>query len=119
MGEFTIELKDLWFYSFHGLYEEEKMVGGDFVVDFSGIYKCNKDQVTSLSDSVNYVSLYDIIKNEMMQAQALLEKVASNIVNKVHQQFPEFIEVQVCITKKNPPIAGIRGSVAVRLKKKF
>ena len=33
MGEFTIELRGLQFYSFHGLYEEEKKVGGEFIVD--------------------------------------------------------------------------------------
>ena len=36
MGEFIIELKGLQFYSFHGLYAEEKKVGGEFVVDVSG-----------------------------------------------------------------------------------
>lgn len=119
MGEFTIELNDLWFYSFHGLYEEERRVGGEFAVDFTGVYKYEGDKIISLKETVNYISLYDIIKHEMIKSQALLETVASNILNKVHQRFPEFKELQIRITKKNPPITGISGSVAVRLRREF
>jgi len=119
MGEFTIELKGLQFFSFHGLYEEERRVGGEFIVDLLARYKKEEIKITSLAQSVNYVSLFEIVKQEMITPQDLLETVAGNITDKAHLKFPELNEIEVYIVKKNPPINSIIGSVAVRLHKVY
>ena len=117
-GEFVIELKDLWFYSFHGLYEEERKVGGEFFVDL--FVKTNTEgTVTSIDDTINYAALYSIVKTEMNQPRDLLETIAQSIASKIHQTFPSVREMEICITKKNPPISGFNGNVAVHWKNTF
>jgi dihydroneopterin aldolase len=71
MGEFTIELRDLQFYSFHGLYEEEKKVGGEFIVDVLANDSSHRE-VSSIK-AVNYAEVFAIIKTEMNQPRELLE----------------------------------------------
>jgi dihydroneopterin aldolase len=116
MSEFIIELKQLYFFSFHGLYEEERKVGGEFVVDLFVKYPEEK-QITSLSQTINYAALYAIIKEEMNQPKDLLETLAQSIAEKIHTAYPSVNEIDIRIEKKNPPIVGFVGSVAVSFKK--
>ncbi|GEM_PF-75220 len=118
MGEITIELKDLQFYSFHGLYEEEKLAGGEFVVNLSvKLYENNT--ITSIEQTVNYAALYSLVKEEMSQPRELLETLAQSIAAKIHNAYSSVKEIDICIEKKNPPITGFTGSVAVRWKREY
>lgn len=119
-GEFTIELKSLCFFSFHGLYEEERKVGGEFVVDLSAKYAPEKNTfLANIDETVNYATLYKIVQEEMSQPRNLLETIAQSIAEKIHQAFPLVDEVEVSIEKKNPPVMNFTGSVGVRFKKLF
>jgi dihydroneopterin aldolase len=113
MNEFTIELKQLYFFSFHGLYEEEKKVGSEFVVDLFAKYYPGHGTLTSIEETVNYAALYEIVKAEMGQPKDLLETVAQSVAEKINQSFPLIKEIEIRIEKKNPPIDGFSGSVAV------
>ena len=119
MGKFTIELKDLWFFSFHGLHAEERDTGGEFRADLSAKIISAEETPSHLRDTVNYVTLYEIIKSEMHKPQALLETVASNISEKIRHELPLVSEIEIFIEKKNPPIVGFSGTVGVRYKKVF
>lgn len=111
--EFSIELKDCWFYSFHGLYEEERKTGGEFLVDV--IVKTDSAGViNSIDETINYSSVYKIVKTEMNQPRDLLETLTRSIAEKIHDTFPAVKQIEVCITKKNPPIKSYSGKVAVR-----
>lgn len=119
MGEFTIKLKDLQFYSFHGVYEEEKKTGGEFSVDLHVKYFTNDHEVRSIKETVNYVSLYEIVKTEMGQPKELLEILAQSIAEKIHTTFPLVKEINIRIEKRHPPIVGFMGAVAVSYRKVF
>jgi dihydroneopterin aldolase len=118
MGEFTIELKDLWFFSFHGLYEEEKKTGGEFLVNVF-VKTHSLKQVNSIEETINYADLYDLVKAEMNVPRDLLETLAQSIAEKIHQAFPSIKETSIRITKKNPPIAGVSGQMAVTYSEKY
>ena len=113
MSEFTIELKRLDFFSFHGLYEEERKVGGEFIVDLSAKYTPEQKAITSLDETINYAALYEIVKEEMNKPRDLLEILAQCITEKIQQTFPLIKEIKIRIEKKNPPIVGISGNVTV------
>ena len=83
MGEFTIELRNLEFYSFHGLYDEEKKVGGEFVVDAFAKFPAEDHILASIKETVNYAALFAIIKEEMAQPRELLETIAQSTAEKV------------------------------------
>ena len=118
-GELIIELKELQFFSYHGLFREEKKVGGEFAVDVAVKFTALKTKISKVDETVNYVSLYEIVKEEMNQPTDLLETVAQTIAEKIHQQFSKVTEVKIKIVKKNPPIINFPGSIAVVFEKKF
>jgi dihydroneopterin aldolase len=118
MAEFTIELKGLHFFSFHGLYGEEKKVGGEFLVDLF-VKFTEKKRITTIDETVSYASLYAIVKEEMNQPRELLETLTQSIADKIHTDYPSLKEIEIHIEKKNPPIIGFMGSVAVNYKKQF
>ena len=119
MGEFTIELKDLWFFSFHGLHEEERRAGGDFVVDVFAKFPAGENNITSIDETINYGALYTIVKEEMSQPIDLLETLAQSIAEKIHAKCSSLREIEVRIVKKNPPIVGFSGTVGVKYHKSY
>lgn len=119
MSEIIIELKQLYFFSFHGLYEEERKVGGEFVVDLFTKYSSGQNKISFIEQTVNYAALYEIVKAEMNQPRNLLETLAQSIAEKIYQSFPLLKEIEIRIEKKNPPIVGFMGSVGVRFQKKY
>jgi len=119
MGEYIIELKGLQFYSFHGLYEEEKKAGGEFVVDALVKISSNHDKVSSIKETVNYAEVFQIIKKEMNHPRELLETLTQSIAEKIHSKFSAIKEIEVRVAKKAPPILGFKGTVAATYRNTF
>ena|SRR6185503_19566084 len=119
MGEFTIELRDLEFYSFHGLYEEEKKAGGEFIVDVFAKFPAEDHILNSINETVNYAALFTIVKDEMNQPRELLETVAQSIAEKIYAKYSVIKEVEIRIEKKKAPIVGLKGSVAASYRKVY
>lgn len=119
MGEFIIELKGLQFYSFHGLYDEEKKIGGEFVVDVLAKLDSSHHEVSSIKETVNYAEVFAIVKKEMDHPRELLETLTQAISKKIHDKFSSIIEIEVRVEKKGPPIAGFNGTVAATYRTTF
>jgi len=107
-----INLSKLWFHAEHGLFEEEKILGGDFMVDISISYQ-PKSAPHQLSETIDYAAVYSLVKQKMAQPAALLETLVMNIADESLQTFPLAEEVCVSIQKTNPPIAGFTGNASV------
>ena len=118
-SEFTIELKSVNFFAFHGLHEEERKTGNEYEVDLSVKFITDGKMITKIDETINYVKLFEIVKQEMEQPRNLLETVAISITEKIQEHFGEVKEVEVRINKKNPPIVNFSGSVAVLYSKRF
>ena len=114
-----IYLKNIKIYAYHGCLEEEKKIGSDYLVnlivhaDLS--LSCESDE---LKDTVDYVALLDIVKNQMKMRANLLENVADRVVNKIISKFPSVKKAVVKIAKLNPPINGNIDEVVIRREKK-
>jgi dihydroneopterin aldolase len=60
------------FHAFHGLYEEEKKNGNNFVVNVD--IEVDTDGIISdLQQTVDYVEVFQLIQKRMLQATPLLE----------------------------------------------
>ncbi len=114
----TIHLNHIHFHAFHGLYEEEKILGNDYIIDASVHFK-EKDLITSIDKTINYVSIYNIIKTRMEIPALLLETVVMDIGSEIYKHFPNIGSVKISIKKMHPPIAGIEGYVGVTWEKQF
>lgn len=118
-SEFTIELKSVIFFAYHGLHAEERKTGNEYEVDLSVKYNGVGKKITKIEETINYVKLFEIVKQEMEQPRNLLETVAISITEKIQEQFSQAKEVEVRINKKNPPIINFSGSVAVIYSKRL
>lgn len=95
------------FRAYHGCREDEKINGNTFSVDFYGKFVSCASDSDCLEDTVNYGRVYDAVAEVMLGERCnLLETLASRILDKVRAGFPEFLHVKVCVSKKNPPVAG-------------
>ncbi len=114
----TIHLKDLQFFSFHGIHEEEKVLGNSFVV-YATVSFEGSQKITALEQTINYASVYQIIKKRMDLPTALLETLVQDMVELIHALDDRIKSVAVNIEKKNPPIASMEGSISVHYKKEY
>ena len=71
-----------------------------------------------LKDTIDYVSLLDIVKKEMLSPSKLLENVVKRVVDKIFLVFPKINKVSLEVSKLNPPINGNVFSVSVKNKVK-
>lgn len=111
----TIKLENLRFYCYHGLYAQERQTGGEYQVDLQ--VDCNNYDaglpISSLSQTIDYVQLYAIIKEEMNNPRDLLETLAMSIVNRIAAGCVcQHIAIE--IKKFAVPIPEFSGNTAVR-----
>ena len=104
----VIELEGMEFKAYHGVLEQEKVRGNEFVVDFRGELDLSAAaESDSLSDTLNYAEIYDIVAYEMSVPSELLENVAGRILKAIEAQFPQLISFSVRVSKKRPPMDGV------------
>ncbi|MEO8764540.1 MAG: dihydroneopterin aldolase [Ginsengibacter sp.] len=115
----TVYLHNLQFNSFHGIHEEEKILGNEYLVDASVEFHEEKQVITSIHDTVNYVDIYNIIKERMGVPSPLLETVVMDIGNEIHSEFPQLRSISISLKKMHPPVEGIQGAAGVNWQRQF
>ncbi|MGN1245107.1 MAG: dihydroneopterin aldolase [Muribaculaceae bacterium] len=109
-----ISFNRLRFRAFHGVMEQERLVGNDFEVSLTVEYPfCKAMESDNLDHTLNYALLYDVIATEMQQPSQLLEHVAGRIIKAVKARFPLVKGGSISVAKLTPPIKGQMESVAV------
>ena len=108
----TIEVKDMRIFGGHGVHEEEAVAGNEFLVSVSVSFQ-PEGKISSLSQTVDYVKLTEIIRKEMKERKQLLESLAQNIAAEARSAFGNTKQVSVNIRKLTPPIANFTGTVGV------
>ncbi|HUS03891.1 MAG TPA: dihydroneopterin aldolase [Chitinophagaceae bacterium] len=115
----TILLYNLKFYSFHGVHEEERILGNEYEVNADVQFHEESTEINSLSQSINYADVYALIKKRMHIPTPLLETVVMDIGNTIHEQYDYVRSIRVSLKKVHPPIQSIEGSVGVTWHKEF
>ncbi len=114
-----IKLKDIKIYAYHGCLKEESLIGGEYLVNLSVSSNLKISSISDeLKDTVDYVSLLDIIKKEMFSPSKLLENVVKRIIDRIFKLYPKINKVSIEVSKLNPPINGNVFSVSVKNKVK-
>ena len=83
----TIHLINIKFFSYHGVHEEERILGGEYELEMDVMFEETVNVITELRESVNYTDLYDIAKDHMNIPTPLLETVVMQIGEEVHQKY--------------------------------
>lgn len=114
----TIHLNNLKFNAKHGLYKEETILGNEYEIDIAITHVEVKEDIVEISQTINYVQVYELIANRMKQPTPLLETLAQDICKLILQNFSLANRVQIKINKLSPPISSFIGSVAVSFEMK-
>jgi dihydroneopterin aldolase len=115
----TVHLHNLHFNSFHGIHEEEKILGNEYLIDASVEFHEEKHVITSIHDTINYEDIYNIIKERMSVPTPLLETIVMEIGNEIHTEFPLVRSINISLKKMYPPIEGIEGAAGVSWQRQF
>jgi len=106
------------FYSFHGHYREEQIVGNKFIVDLTIETDMRvPSESDNLKDAVNYQQAYLIVKAEMEKKSHLLEHIAGRILDALYEQMEGISKATIKVSKLNPPMGGRIGCVSVVMEK--
>ncbi len=107
LTESYISLHDLHFHAFHGVLPQERKVGNDYVVNVKVKVDVAEAMVSDqVEATVNYATLYNIVKEVMDTPSALLENVAYRMAEETFSAFPSIQEVHICVRKVNPPFGA-------------
>ncbi len=109
-----IHIEGMHFYAYHGCFKEEQVVGTDFSVDILlTIDTSVAQQSDNLADTIDYQTIYQIVKREMMIKAKLIEHLAHRILSAVTAQYIAITFGQVAIRKLNPPLGGKMDAVNI------
>ena len=112
MGQ--IQIENMEFYSFHGHFKEEQIVGNKFLVDLTiETDMRTPSESDNLKDAVDYQRIYQIIKLQMGKKSHLLEHIAGRIIEATYAEMTGIQKITVKVSKMNPPMGGKIGSVSI------
>jgi dihydroneopterin aldolase len=117
-SHFLISLERLPFHAPHGVYEGEANTGNALEVDVF-LRVDGSSAVHHLDETVNYVLVYELVRDIMTERRALLEALCQEIAARLEADFPQLQHLEVRIRKLTPAIAHFSGSVAVSYSKSF
>jgi len=113
MSVFRIKLSGLRFYGRIGVFNQERAVGNEYVVDMAVEIPGDSFEEENLDTSISYADIYEIIREEMGRETLLLESVAVRISKRVKERWPKIEKGTVSIEKEGVPISGIDGRCGI------
>jgi dihydroneopterin aldolase len=111
----TVELQNIILHAYHGIYAGEPSAGGDFEISLRVLFEEEGRAPDKLSDTVNYVRLYEIVKKRMQHPTHLLEKICEDIMLEIRKEYPFISEAHLSIYKLQAPVENFQGKLGVTL----
>lgn len=101
----SIEICGLKIYAYHGVLEQEALVGNMFelnvILNYDASYAMRNDR---LDQAVNYADVVELIKTVMATPSQLLENVVYRLYFDLVRRYQEITGGLITIYKLNPPI---------------
>ena len=112
----TVEVRDLHVFGRHGVHDDERERGQDFVFDVE-LEVGERGTSDRLADAVDYVVVTRVVQEVSDdRGYALLEALASAVADELERRFsPERVRVRVRKPEVRP--AGLAGTVGVTVTK--
>ncbi|MDR3266659.1 MAG: dihydroneopterin aldolase [Tannerella sp.] len=114
----TITLESMKFHAYQGVMEQERIIGGTYLVDVSYIIDTKAVETDDIADTINYAEVFDIVKQEISKPSKLIEHLAGRILKSVENNFTEMLSITVKVSKLYPPINGEAERATVLIAKK-
>lgn len=115
-----IIIKDLKIYAYHGVHEEEKLTGQNFVLDITVWVDlsspCETDKV---EDTVSYSEIIRKVTESFTASKYdLIEKAAQVTADTIFREFPVVTECEILLKKPEAPIKADFSYVGVEIRRK-
>jgi len=108
-----IHLHNLKFFSFHGVHEEEKILGNNYEVNVSVGFDPSANIIHGLDETLDYTAIFETIKHRMAIPTPLLETIAMEVAEAIQQKYSSVAKISVAVKKLYPPINNFEGAVSV------
>ena len=116
--EYRIVLSRMEFRALHGCYELERKVGNRFTVDLELTAELGDAAVQDdVRKTVNYLTVYEVVRMQMRITQHTIERVAMNIIEAIYAAVAQVRHVKCTVSKLAPPLGGKLEKVSVVLEK--
>lgn len=115
-----IIIRDLKLFAYHGVNEEEKINGQNFVFDITVWLDLSKPCVSDdVEDTVSYAKIIKKVR-EVFTAEKydLLEKAAQVVADSIFENFERVQECVILLKKPEAPIKAEFSYVAVEIRRK-
>lgn len=102
-----VTLNGLRIHACHGIGRQEQTIGADFLIDLrikTDFTEAAKND--ELEGTINYATVYDIVKKEMGISSKLLEHVCERIAKRLFCMFNKIEEIEIKLYKENPPMGA-------------
>lgn len=114
-----IKVENIRVFAHHGCLKEETAIGSDYRVDVVVNANLSTSAITdALDDTVDYVFLNKVVREEMNAPSKLLETVAQRILNRIFKEDKLVSRATVSVSKINPPIGGDVEMVTIKMSQK-
>lgn len=114
-----ISLQHLKSHSFHGVYEEEQLTGNEFEINLDVFFNENVEIISQLQETISYAALFQLVQERMNIPTPLLETIAMDIARQIKEQYPKVLEINISISKSNPPLSNFMGQATVTFSKRY
>lgn len=112
----TLTLTGLKFHAYHGVLDQERLVGGEYLVDISlNLIGSGALYSDSLGDTINYTSIIEVVRHEMSIPSSLIEHVAGRIARALLKSFSSINVGTITLTKVHPPVSTPLGGASVSI----
>ncbi len=116
--EYKIELDRMEFRAYHGCYDLERQVGNRFTVDLELTTELGVvAEEDCVEKAVNYLTVYELVREVMKTKQRTIERVAMNIIEALYIKFPQIKHIRIRVSKLAPPLGGKLERVSVVLER--
>lgn len=111
-----IKVENIRVFAHHGCLKEETKIGSDYRVDLE--VKANLQtsaKTDELTDTVDYVFLNKVVREEMDKPSKLLETVCRRILDRIFSEDKLVKKATISVSKLNPPIGGDVQAVTIKM----
>lgn len=113
----TILVEGISVYAYHGCLEEEGRIGCNYIVDVTMETDFMEAAKTDdLDKTIDYVTVYNIVRSQMAIRSKLIEHAGRRIVDKLKRELKGLKTLEVKVTKLNPPMNGNVEKVSIVIK---
>jgi len=114
MGLITVE--GIRVFAYHGHLQEEAVLGGHFIVNtWVEVDTSEVEKTDDLNDTVDYVKIIEIVKEQMAIRSDMIEHPANRIVDSI-LLLNKVQKVKVEVEKIQPPIDASFDKISVTIK---